>query len=449
MELAARQAAFKALTAISQGAYADGALEKVLATADLQRSDRALVTELVYGTVRRQRTLDTLITGFCRHTPPLPLRLILRLGLYQLRYLDQVPAHAAVDTSVRLAKAVGLAGLAALVNGVLRRYARAIEDPLIPLIAALPPVAQLGCSFSFPDELIERWLEQLSLEECQALCAWLNRPPRLDLRVNPLRSDRPHLIQAFAAAGYDLTPIPHLPQGLTLDHCGVPMGALPHYADGYWSVQDRAAQWVAHLLDPQPNEVVIDACAAPGGKTTHIAELMHNQGRVMACDRTLGRLRKLRQNRDRLGLSCIEIYTLDSATAQDFNSVGDRVLLDVPCSGTGTLHRHADARWQPVAKRLETLIPLQAQLLTNVSRWVKPNGVLVYATCSLEPAENEGQIQHFLRHHPEWCIDPPHPTSPLAQWAAPQGWITVWPQRHDMDGFFMVRLRRRDSQGSA
>ncbi len=443
MELTARQAALKALEAIANGAYADVALAKVLPS--LRASDRALVTELVYGTVRQQRTLDTLIAGFCRQAPPLRLRLILRLGLYQLRYLDHMPAHAAVDTSVRLAKAVGLAGLAPLVNGVLRRYARAVGDPLTPLIDSLPLVSQLGCRYSFPDELIAGWLDQLGTEECQTLCRWFNQPPRLDLRLNPLRGDRPHLIQAFAAAGYELAPIPHLPQGLTLNHCGVPMTALPYFAEGYWSVQDRAAQWVSHVLDPQPGEVVIDACAAPGGKTTHIAELMQNQGHVIACDRTPSRLRKLRQNRDRLGLTCIEIHTLDSATAQDFKDVGDRVLLDVPCSGTGTLHRHPDARWQPLAARLASLLALQAQLLHNVSQWVKPNGVLVYATCSLEPAENEGQIQHFLSQHPEWCIEPL--PAPLDQWASPEGWLTVWPQRHDMDGFFMVRLRRRDSQG--
>lgn len=440
MDLIARSLAFKALERIAKGAYADVALDQVLCTPDLQGSDRALVTELVYGTVRRQRTLDTLIAGFCPQALPLRLRLILQLGLYQLRYLDHIPAHAAVDTSVRLAKAVGLGGFAALVNAVLRRYLRAEQDPLTEMIAALPPVAQLGCYHSFPDELIERWLSRCGMAECQALCDWFNRPPRLDLRLNPLRTDRPRLIQLFAEAGYNLSPIPLLPQGLTLDHCGVPITALPHFADGYWSVQDRAAQWVAHLLAPQPGEVVIDACAAPGGKTTHIAELMHNQGRVIACDRTPSRLRKLRQNRDRLGLSCIEIHTVDSATAQNFKGMGDRVLLDVPCSGTGTLHRRADARWQPLASRLASLVPLQAQLLGNVSQWVKANGVLVYATCSLEPAENELQIQQFLDQHPQWYIEPPAP--PLDQWAAPQGWITLWPQRQDMDGFFMVRLRR-------
>ncbi|WP_099798291.1 16S rRNA (cytosine(967)-C(5))-methyltransferase [Parathermosynechococcus lividus] len=444
MELIARHLAFNALDAIAKGAYADVALDRVLHTCDLQASDRALVTELVYGTVRRQRTLDTLIAGFCRQAPPLRLQLILRLGLYQLRYLDHIPAHAAVDTSVRLAKVVGLGGLAALVNGVLRRYLRAEGDPLTSMIAGLPHVSQLGCYYSFPDELIEGWLDLVGLEECQALCDWFNRPPRLDLRLNPLRGDRQHLIQLFAEAGYDLRAIPTLPQGLTLNHCGAPMATLPYFEAGYWSVQDRAAQWVAHLLDPQPGEVVIDACAAPGGKTTHIAELMRNQGRVIACDRTPSRLRRLRQNRDRLGLSCIEIHTVDSATAPDFRGVGDRVLLDVPCSGTGTLHRHADARWHPLGKRLASLVPLQAQLLSNVCQWVKPNGVLVYATCSLEPAENEAQIQHFLRLHPQWRIDPP--PAPLEQWADPQGWITVWPQRQDMDGFFMVRLRR-DNQG--
>lgn len=440
MELSARRLALEALERVAKGAYADVALHQVLQQRSLHEGDRALITELVYGTIRQQRTLDTLIQGFCRKVPPLRVQLVLRLGLYQLRYLDRIPSHAAVHSSVELVKEMGLGGFAQLVNGVLRRYTRSTTDPLEAFIAHLPLVSQLGCRYSFPDELVGAWLARLGKEECIALCQWFNQSPRLDLRFNPLRTTADQLIADFAAAGYGLQAIPHLRQGLVLSHCGRSMDTLPGYAEGHWSVQDRAAQWVSHLLDPQPGEVVIDACAAPGGKTTHIAELMADQGRVIACDRTPSRLRKLAQNRDRLGLRSIEIHTLDSATARDFVTTGDRVLLDVPCSGTGTFHRHADARWQPLRKRLAELVPLQAQLLANVCQWVKPQGLLVYATCSLEPDENEAQIQHFLAHHPQWHIELPPPDFPLK--AAPAGWITVWPQRDDMDGFFMVRLRR-------
>ncbi|MDR7898975.1 16S rRNA (cytosine(967)-C(5))-methyltransferase [Thermosynechococcus sp. JY1334] len=440
MELSARRLALDALERVAKGAYADVALHQVLQQYSHQGGDRALITELVYGTIRQQRTLDTLVQGFCQQLPPLKVQLVLRLGLYQLRYLDRVPPHAAVDTSVELVKEMGLGGFAKLVNGVLRRYTRSTCDPLEAFIAPLPLVSQLGCRYSFPDELIASWLERLGQQECIALCQWFNHPPRLDLRLNPLRTTANQLMADFAAAGCGVKPIPDLPQGLVLPHCSQPMQSLPGYREGHWSVQDRAAQWVSHLLDPQAGEVVIDACAAPGGKTTHIAELMADQGRVIACDRTPSRLRKLQQNRDRLGLKSIEIHTLDSSTAGDFAAMGDRVLLDVPCSGTGTLHRHADSRWQPLRTRLAELLPLQAQLLANVCQWVKPQGLLVYATCSLEPAENEAQIQHFLAHHPQWHIERPPPTFPLK--ATPEGWITVWPQRHDMDGFFMVRLRR-------
>ncbi|MDM7327133.1 MAG: 16S rRNA (cytosine(967)-C(5))-methyltransferase [Thermosynechococcus sp. Uc] len=440
MELSARRLALQALEQVAKGTYADVALHQTLQQSALQGGDRALVTELVYGSVRQQRTLDTLIQGFCPKVPPLPVQLVLRLGLYQLRYLDRIPPHAAVHSSVELVKEMGWGRFAALVNGVLRRYSRSPTDPLPTLLADLPLVSQLGCRYSFPDELVGAWLERLGERESIALCEWFNQAPRLDLRLNPLRTTAERLMTDFEAAGYSLQFIPHLPQGLVLPHCGQPMQELPGYAEGHWSVQDRAAQWVGHLLDPQPDEVVIDACAAPGGKTTHIAELMADHGRVIACDRAPSRLRKLEHNRDRLGLRSIEIYTLDSATAEDFVEVGDRVLLDVPCSGTGTLHRHADARWQPLRTRLAELLPLQAQLLANVSRWVKPQGLLVYATCSLEAAENEVQIQQFLSCHPHWHIEPPPPDFPLE--AAPEGWITVWPQRQDMDGFFMVRLRR-------
>lgn len=169
-----------------------------------------------------------------------------------------------MDTSVELVKEMGLGGFAKLVNGVLRRYSRSTTDPLEALIAPLPLVSQLGCRYSFPDELIASWLERLGQEECIALCQWFNQPPRLDLRLNPLRTTTNQLIADFEAAGYSLKPIPDLPQGLVLPHCGQAMPALPGYVEGHWSVQDRAAQWVSHLLAPQPGEVVIDACAAPG-----------------------------------------------------------------------------------------------------------------------------------------------------------------------------------------
>jgi 16S rRNA (cytosine967-C5)-methyltransferase len=207
-------------------------------------------------------------------------------------------------------------------------------------------------------------------------------------------------------------------------------------------VQDASAQLVSYLVDPQPGEFVIDACAAPGGKALHLAELMQDQGTIWACDRTSSRLKKLKENAERLGIHSTEISIGDSRDQPQFVGKGDRVLLDAPCSGLGTLNRHADARWRQTPERVRELARLQQELLTTAATWLKPDGVLVYATCTLHPQENEQAIAAFLDQHPDWQIEPPPPNSPAAAFAAPQGWVKVWPHRQQMDGFFMVRLKR-------
>jgi 16S rRNA (cytosine967-C5)-methyltransferase len=212
-------------------------------------------------------------------------------------------------------------------------------------------------------------------------------------------------------------------------------------------VQDCSAQLVSHLLEPQPGEVVIDACAAPGGKTTHMAELMDDQGTIWACDKTASRLRKLKQNCDRLGIQSVQIQTGDSRTVPQFIGQADRVLVDAPCSGLGTLHRHADSRWRQTPATVQELVSLQAGLLDQAATWVKPGGLLVYATCTLHPDENERQMVSFLARHPDWHQKPPVPGSPVAPFASPEGWIKVLPHQQLMDGFFMARLERSQVTG--
>jgi 16S rRNA (cytosine967-C5)-methyltransferase len=193
--------------------------------------------------------------------------------------------------------------------------------------------------------------------------------------------------------------------------------------------------------------MIIDACAAPGGKTTHMAELMRDEGKILASDRTASRLRKLKDNAQRLGLHSIEIYTGDSRNLPQFDHTADRVLLDAPCSGLGTMHRHADARWRQTPASVTELSTLQKELLSQTSKFVKPGGVLVYATCTLHPAENEGVITEFLREHSDWQIEPLSVDSPYFTYGTPQGWLKLWPHRQDMDGFFMVRLRKTNDSG--
>lgn len=439
-----RQLAFLALRSIHRGAFADVALDRVLQNAELSDPDRRLLTELVYGSVRRQRSLDALVNQLGKkaiHQQPADLRSILHLGLYQLRYLSHIPAAAAVNSTVELAKQNRFAGLAGFVNGLLRQYIRlaVATDPL-----HLPdnPVERLGTLYSYPDWIVQVWLEQLGFAETEQLCAWLNQPPCIDLRVNALGVSVETVEAALQAAGIAVKRS-SLPQALRLIEAG-PIRSLPGFSEGWWTVQDSSAQLVSYLLDPQPGEVIIDACAAPGGKTTHVAELMGDQGQVWACDRNPARLRRLKENAERLNLRSIQTCVGDSCSPTSFE--GDRVLVDAPCSGLGTLHRHADARWRQTPETVQELAILQSKLLEQTATWVKPGGVLVYATCTLHPAENEEVIQQFLNQHPSWEIFPPEPASAAAVFTTSEGWLKVWPHRHSMDGFFMVRLSQSTSR---
>ncbi|MGD2183960.1 16S rRNA (cytosine(967)-C(5))-methyltransferase [Lusitaniella coriacea] len=443
-----RQLAFVALRQIYQrGAYTDVALDRVLHDGDLDLADRGLLSELVYGVVRRARSLDALIDQLgkkkARQQPP-DLRAILHLGLYQLRYLDRVPDSAAVNTSVELAKNNGLKRLAGVVNGILRQYSRLAEEG-DPLVLPEDAIARLGILHSYPDWIVQLWVEQFGTEEAERLGKWFNQPPSLDLRVNPLNATLEDVERALNEENnsrFDLTRVPPLPQALRLKGKTGAIAQLPGFKQGWWTVQDSSAQLVVHLLDPQPGEVIIDACAAPGGKTTHIAELMRDRGTIWARDRAEKRLRKVRANAQRLQLQSIQLSPGDSCDCPPFHQTADRVLVDAPCSGLGTLHRHPDIRWRQTPEKLDELTTLQNQLLSQTALWVKPGGILVYATCTLNPAENETLIQSFLDTHADWTIEFPSAKSIATPFASPDGWIKVLPTQHHMDGFFMVKLKK-------
>jgi 16S rRNA (cytosine967-C5)-methyltransferase len=453
----ARQIAFEALRAIDRGAFADVVIDRKLSESRLSPQDKGFVTELVYGTVRRRRTLDALITQFGKREAAqqqADLLQILRLGFYQLRYLSHVPNHAVVDTTVQLAKAQRLGKLSGVVNGMLRQYIResghdsgpdsgpdsGSQDPL--QISTADPVERLGILHSYPDWIIQVWRSMLSDAEVAALCEWFNRPPVLDLRINLQRHSLTEAQAIFAAAGIESELVAAVPSALRLKGHSGAIAHLPGYTEGWWAVQDSSAQLVSYLLDPQPGETIIDACGAPGGKSLHMAELMGDVGTVWSCDRTASRTQKIQQNIDRLGLKAVRPITCDSRNQPTFVGKADRVLLDVPCSGLGTLNRHADARWRQTPETVASLVTLQRELLSHASTWVKPGGTMVYSTCTLHPAENAEQIQWFLRDRPNWQIELPPVNFGLPTTEA--GWVSVLPHRQNMDGFFMAKLRQHE-----
>ncbi len=443
--LAARQAAFVALKAVHKGAFADVALNRALTQQSFSGPDSRLLTELVYGCVRRMRTLDVLIGQLARkgsaQQPP-DVRAVLHLGLYQLRYL-QIPPSAAVNTTVELLKQNRMGGLSGFVNGLLRQYLR-LSAEKDPLDLGNQPIQRLGILHSYPDWIVETWAESLGIEAAEQLCIALNQPPTLDLRVNPLKAERASVQAALADQGVTTETLA-FPQGLRIIDGSGPVHQLPGYSQGWWVVQEASAQLVGHLVAPLPGMTVLDLCAAPGGKTTHLVELMQGTGMVWACDQTASRLKRLHQNLERLEMTdSVRVQQADGRSLGPDIPLVDAVLIDAPCSGLGTLHRHADARWRQTPTTVQELSKLQSELLKAAAQQVKPQGILVYATCTLHPSENELVIQRFLAESPQWRIEPPQDPM-FAEFQSAAGWIKVWPHQQPMDGFFMVRLRRTES----
>ena len=382
--LAPRAAAWRVLQAVAAGAWADAALERELARHPLPPADRALATELAYGAVRQRRVLDGWIDALGRvsaERQPPKLRWLLHVGLYQLLFSQRVPPAAAVNTTVELARQGGLGRLGPVVNGLLRALLRRRHDlpagaePWQGLTLPADPVQTFALRHSLPDWLATCLFSWLPQERAEAFARAANSPPALDLRVNRCRASRAAVLEAFTAAGVAVAALPQGPEALTLLDRSGDLRQLPGFSEGLWCVQDRSAQAVAPLLDPRPGERILDACAAPGGKATQLAELMGDQGEVWAVDRSAARLRRV-----------------------------EAILLDAPCSGLGTLARHADARWRIEPEAVSQLAGVQTQLLEAMVPLMAPGGRLLYATCTVHPMENQERIAAFQAAHPTWLL---------------------------------------------
>jgi 16S rRNA (cytosine967-C5)-methyltransferase len=417
----ARQVALAVLAACRrQQAFVQEILNHQLSKAALGAEDRRLATQLAYGVLRRRATIDAILRPFLSRplgTGKEEVHEALRLGVYQLIWLTQVPAHAAVHETVELVHN-NLKGLA---NGVLRNVARHLSGeitnqpradavpleggryrrltkPVLPEPAA-HPVEYLASAFAFPDWLALRWLERFGWQECLRLGFWFAATPPLWLRCNLLRTDRNALLAALSAAGIQAEVGGH-PQGIRLaDHAAV--RELPGYAEGWFAVQDASAMRVASALAPAPGSVVLDLCAAPGGKTTHLAELMHNQGRIVACVVEERRLQTLSELARRLGATIIETLRIDDPPPGPF----DAILVDAPCSNTGVLGRRPEVRWRLQEKELGYLVNLQKRLLLQAAERLRRGGMLVYSTCSIEPEENQEVVRIVVEAMPELILE--------------------------------------------
>jgi 16S rRNA (cytosine967-C5)-methyltransferase len=425
--LAPRRAALTILAQVDEGRPFNQALDD--AVRRLADPDRRLAHEIGAGVLRQQRTLDDSLARFVprgwRAVSP-PLRAILRIGAYQLSELDRVPHHAAVSTAVQLARETAGAHAAGFVNAVLRK------------VAAHPPrrraddAASLAEQYSHPDWLVERWRARFGDAETEQLLRWNNQNPTLVLQ--PARATLEQLQQRWQAAGIAVRPAPW-GAGLIADRSRP--DELPGFDEGAFFVQDPGQALLAWFADPAADATIADLCAAPGGKALALGRLAR---RLIAIEKHPRRAQRLASNIARAGRGT-EFVVIGDASRPPIGMV-DLALLDAPCLGTGTFARHPDARWRVSAEALTTLAGHQARLLDAAADVVRPGGLLVYATCSLEPEENDQQVDAFLARHPAFRREPP-PDFPAAL-QSPAGDLTVLPQRHGMDGAFAARLRRAE-----
>jgi 16S rRNA (cytosine967-C5)-methyltransferase len=434
----ARACAFAVIRRVfERGAYADRVLHAEARRLGLPPRERALATRLAYGAVQRRSTLDHVIEALAerpvKRLEPAVLA-ALRLGAFQLAYLDRLPPHAVVGESVQLVKAASPGG-ARLVNAVLRRGARQARQMIEALPDATPDQAALR--HSYPRWIAELWFAALGANEARALMAAGNEPAEAALRANTLKTDRERLLERLPVAA---RPADRLPEGLTLQEPFDAFGS-PLWEDGLFMPQSRAAMAVARVVAPKPGERVLDLCGAPGGKTTHLAALMGDRGRVVAVERHAGRAEALRATAARLGAASVEVRVADAAEPQRERGY-DRVLVDPPCSDLGTLASRPDARWRKAPGAPVALAAVQAAILRAGARAVRPGGVLVYSTCTISPVENEAVIEAFLGAHEEFELEDPPSDLPVWKHGRVPELVQTLPHRDGTDGFFVARMRR-------
>ena len=432
--LDARKAAWEVLQAVGGGAFADVALERTFNLYSFTSMDKALITELSYGAIRQRYFLDCWIDSLgkvsAKKQPPL-LRWLLHLGLYQILKMERIPPSAAINTTVELAKTHRLKKLAPVVNGILRTALRSKEKGLL-LPKSNNPSLELAKNESLPLWLADELISWKGVEAANRIAQAFNSISPIDIRVNKLRANLKEVKEVFDSSGIQNQVIPNCPYGLEVRAGVGEPRKWPGYEEGLWSVQDRSSQLIAPSLGPLPGEKILDACAAPGGKSTHIAELMNNEGKLWSVDRSSRRSKKILANSERLGTKCLQILVADSNELllknPDWKGFFDRILIDAPCSGLGTLARHPDARWRMNEDSIQELVAVQSHLLNSLAPLLKSGGTLVYSTCTIHPEENFNQIKNFLQLKSDFLLEYEK---------------QIWPGEEDNgDGFYVAVLNK-------
>jgi len=424
---------------INENAYSNIVLGLELNKSDLNDKDKALVTEIVYGTLKYKYTIDKILSRFIKkgfETLDSFVLNILRISVYQIRFLDKIPSFAVVSEAVNLTKKMSNVGAAQLVNGVLRNYLR--EDNA-PYYNEKNDIEKLCFEYSFTKALVKLFIRQYGLVTAEEILRGLNYRPDVTVRVNTLKLTYEEIWQKLIENGYNIekgyacSDAIRIIKGKNIENNLL-------FNEGNITVQDESAMLTAHSMDLEPNLEVLDLCSAPGGKTTHIAEIMRNTGHISAFDLHENKLSLIKQNLNRIGIANTTCDVMD-ATIYDPNLLesADRVLIDVPCSGLGIIRKKPEIKWSKHIKNIEDIVNTQRKIMENASKYVKKGGVLVYSTCTLNKEENEGNIDWFIENHPDFKIQPVFYGRLNNINYSDSGYVTILPNEY-MDGFFIAKI---------
>lgn len=441
----ARSIALEAIIDIlERNKFADDVLSSVLDNHKLKRKDRSLVTELIYGVTRQKLTLDYLLSKVSKkelNQLSFNIRNILRLAVYQLEY-TRIPEYAAVNSAVEMTKTIESYKASSFVNGVLRNLVKKRKQIKFPKMSKNTDYA-LSIRYSHPQWLVKKWLDVYGLDSTIGLLSFNNMPSQTTINVNTNKSSIKEVTKELKENNINPTQSQISPTCLKLGNVGAVI-KLPGYYEGHWFVQDEVSSLVVDILDPKPDDFIIDFCSAPGVKTVQIANKMENKGKIIAIDISETRLNKIKENCYRLSATNIETITADASKfVYEGKKLADKILIDAPCSNTGVLSKRADARWQRKPKDIETLSNLQYNILKNATKSLKPKGTLVYSVCSIEPEEGIDLVKKFLsEHHNFKIIDPANLLPANLEDTCTEGYIQFLPFKHLTDGFFVACLKK-------
>ena len=424
---------------INEGAYSNIILSNELNKSDLSDKDKALTTEIVYGTLRRLKTIDMIIGSFVKDTSIMDKKIliILRVALYQMRFLDKIPSYAACNEAVEMAKEISEKD-SKLVNGILRNY---LKNENTLEINFRNKVDEIAYELSYDPWMVRMFIKQYGEKEALRILYGLNNTPKVTVRVNNLKSNYEDVFEELEEAGYNVEDGTICPEAISITAgSGIEKNSL--FIDGKVTVQDESAMLIAPLLDINEGQTVLDLCSAPGGKTTHIAELLENTGEVLAFDLHEQKLDLIKENCERLGLTNVKFGAMDATKLNaDLVNIADRVLIDVPCSGIGIIRKKPEIKWNKKRKDLKDIVTVQRDIMDNAWEYLKKGGVMVYSTCTLNKEENEENIEWFLNKHKDAELEVVFVGKGDNLRYDRLGMLTILPNEF-MDGFFVAKLKK-------